>query len=106
REQHRLAQFGRLAEDPLDVGQEAQVEHLVGLVQDQDLDVAEVEHTPIGQVQQASRRTDDDVDAALQRVQLRLVRNTAVHGQDPDGTHGGGGLEVLGDLDGQFPGRR
>ena len=39
REQHRLPVVGRHREDALDVGQEAQVEHLVGLVEDEHLDV-------------------------------------------------------------------
>ena len=39
REQHHLPAGGREGQDLLDVGQEAQVEHLVGLVQDEGLDV-------------------------------------------------------------------
>ena len=35
REEHRLPLVGDLPQDALDVGQEAQVEHLVGLVEDQ-----------------------------------------------------------------------
>ena len=42
-EQHGLAQLGGLGQDPLDVGQEAEVEHLVGLVEDQHLDVAQIQ---------------------------------------------------------------
>ncbi len=37
REQHRLPLGRQQLEDPLDVGQEAQVEHLVGLVEDEHL---------------------------------------------------------------------
>ena len=74
REEHRLAQLGGLGDQPLDVGQEAQVEHLVGLVEDEHLDVRQVERLAGGQVEQPAGRADDDVDAALERVELRLVR--------------------------------
>ena len=63
-EQHRLAQLGGLGQDPLDVGQEAEVEHLVGLVEHQHLDVAQVERAAVGEVQQPARCADHDVDAA------------------------------------------
>jgi hypothetical protein len=72
----------------------------------QYLDVRQVEHAAVGQVEQPARRTDDDVDAALQHLQLRLVGDPAVDGQDPHRTHGGRGGQVLGDLDGQLTGRR
>ena len=50
-------------EHPLDVRQEAEVEHLVGLVEHERADVAEVEVALLGQVEQAARGADDDVDA-------------------------------------------
>ena len=62
----------------LDVGQEAQVEHLVGLVEHQRAHVAQVEEALLGQVDQPTRRADDDLDAALQRLDLRLVGPAAV----------------------------
>ena len=42
REQQRLAAAGEQVEDPPDVGHEAHVEHPVRLVEDEDLDLAEV----------------------------------------------------------------
>ena len=54
---------GVLLEQPLDVGQEAEVEHLVGLVEDERLDVGDVERAAVAQVDQAARGADDDVDA-------------------------------------------
>ena len=47
------------------VGQEAEVEHLVGLVEDERVDVGEVEGAAVGQVEQPAGRADDDVDAGL-----------------------------------------
>jgi hypothetical protein len=63
REQHRLPLVGDLPQDALDVGQEAQVEHLVGLVEDQHREPAELQVALLGQVEQAARRADDDVGA-------------------------------------------
>ncbi len=49
REQHGLP-FGRdLLEDPLDVGQEAQVQHLVGLVEHQHRQTAELQMALLGE---------------------------------------------------------
>ena len=61
---------GVMLEDALHVGQEAQVEHLVGLVEDERVHVGEVEGPAVGQVDEAAGRADDDVDAGGQRVEL------------------------------------
>ena len=82
REQHRLTVVGDLPEDPLDVGQEAQVEHLVGLVEHQHRQPAELQVALLGEVEQPAGRADDDVDALLQRLDLRLVGPAAVDGGD------------------------
>ncbi len=55
--------FGQQLDDPLDVGQEAHVEHPVGLVEDEDLDLAEVGDLLADEVEQAARRGDEDLDA-------------------------------------------
>ena len=73
REQHRLPLVGDLAQDALDVGQEAQVEHLVGLVEHQHRQPAELQVALLGEVEQSAGGADDDVDALLQRLDLRLV---------------------------------
>ena len=102
REEHRLAELGGLGEDALDVGQEAQVEHLVGLVQHEHLDVAEVQGPTVGQVEQPARRADDDLDAVGQCLQLGLVAHPAVQGDDAGVALGGRDREVLADLAGQL----
>jgi hypothetical protein len=78
-EQHRLARRRRLRKQFLYVRQETEVEHLVRLVEHQHPDAAEVEMPLPGQVEQPARRTDDDVDAALESLDLRLVRAAAVN---------------------------
>ena len=77
-EQHRLAKLGCQPDDLLHVRKEAEIEHLVGLVEHEHLDVPEIEMTLVGQVEQASRRADDDVDPRAEHFHLRLVRATAV----------------------------
>ena len=63
REQHRLPGRGHHRQQLLDVGQEAEVEHLVGLVEDEDARVGELEVALLGEVEQPPGRADDDVDA-------------------------------------------
>ncbi len=98
REQHRLALHRQHGDDPLDVGQEAQVEHLVGLVEDEGLDVREVELLLAREVQQPARRADDHVDALLEGFDLGLVGTAAVDGENAHVTDLAGGQQVVGDL--------
>ena len=104
-EQHGLPAGRHQPDDLLDVGQEAQVEHLVGLVEHQGAHVAEVEVALLGQVDQPSGRTDDDLDALAQGLDLRLVRPAAVDREQPHGAAGRRLLEVAGHLDAQLAGR-
>ena len=103
-EQHRLPGRRGLRDQPLDVGQEAHVEHLVGLVQNQHPDRGQVERAPGDQVEQASGGADDHIDAAGQRADLEVVADAAVDGEHPRLTDGGRHLEIVGDLQGEFAG--
>ncbi len=102
REQHGLPLRRQLVDDLLDVGQEAQVEHLVGLVQHEHAHGGQVELLLARQVQQTARGADDDVDAALQRLDLGLVAATAVDRENPDVTDLAGDQQVVGDLGAQL----
>ena len=62
---------GMQRDDPLDVRDEAHVEHAVGFVEDQDLDLAEVHGLLADEVEQAARRGHEDLDAALELLDLR-----------------------------------
>ena len=104
-EQHRLTQLGRLGQDPLHVGKETQVQHLVGLVEDEHLDVAQVQRPAVGQVEQSPRGADDDLDAAGQGVQLGVVADAAVDGEDPGLADLGGDRHVLAHLQRELAGR-
>ncbi len=104
REEHGLAVIGREPQDRLDVGQEPEIEHPVGLVEHQHVHVRQVQPALPGQVEKPSRGADNDVDGG-QRLDLRLVRAPAVEGDHVNGGAGTRGAQVIGDLDGQFPGR-
>ncbi len=101
-EQHGLPLGRDELDDALDVGKEAQVEHAVGLVQDQHGHLAEVEVLLVHQVEEAAGRADDDVDALLERLDLGLVRAPAVDGEDARAQLAAGDDEVLGHLEGQL----
>ena len=105
REQHRLAGLGRLRQQRDDVGEEAEVEHLVGLVEHEGVHVGEVERATVGQVDEATRGAHDDVDAGLERLELGVVADAAVDGQDAQAHVLAGEVEVVGDLERELTGR-
>ena len=92
-------------EDGFDVRHEAEVEHLVGLVEDEGAHGGKVEVALAGQVEQPARGADDDFDAGPQRLDLRLIRAAAVDGEHPGAEQATGALEVFGDLNAQLTGR-
>ncbi|PSK61396.1 hypothetical protein B0E53_06703 [Micromonospora sp. MH33] len=104
REEHGLPVLRQHGQDLLDVVQEAQVEHPVGLVEHQRVHPVEPEVLLLGQVQQPARGADQDLDTLAQRVDLRLVRDAAVDRQHPDAPGAPRGVEVLGDLEAQLAG--
>ena len=67
----------RRRDDLPDRRQEAHVEHAVGLVQHQHLEVGEVHVTLLHQVEQAPWRGHDNVDAAAQGLDLRPFTDAA-----------------------------
>jgi len=84
---------------------EAHVEHAVGLVQHQDLDLLQVDGPLLHVVEQAAGRGDDDVDAAAQRIYLLLHADAAIDG---GGLHLGVlaiGADALLDLERELSGR-
>ena len=96
-----------VGEDRLDVLGEPHVEHLVGLVEDQEAQLGEVEGALLEVVHDPAGRADDDVDAAAQGRELDAVPLAAVDGQDLDaGRAGGVLLERLAHLERQLAGGR
>ncbi len=70
REEQRLADPRQEPDDALDIGDEAHVEHAVGFVDHQDLDVREQDLAALEQVDQPARRRDQHVDAAVELALL------------------------------------
>ena len=62
-EKQCLAREGREAENPLDVGDKAHVQHAVSLVHNHDLHVREDQFAPLKMVEQAARCCNQDVYA-------------------------------------------
>ena len=71
-----------LREQLLDVGEEAEVEHLVGLVEHHFAHVAEVQQALAGEVEQTAGGADDDLRAGLELSDLALIGLAAVDRDD------------------------
>ena len=76
-EEHRLAALGQLGDDPPDVGQEAHVEHAVGLVEDEQLHLVEVDDALRHQVDEPPRAGDDSLGALLEVLHLPVLAYAA-----------------------------
>ena len=61
---------------------EAEIKHLIGLVEDEDLDLAQREVPLLDQIDQPSRRRHDDVDAAFERTALLADRHATEDGRN------------------------
>ena len=70
-------------DDPLDVRQEAHVEHAVGLVEDEGVDLVEARLVLPHVVEEPARRGDEQFDAGPQRLLLRSHRRAAHDDADP-----------------------
>jgi len=95
-----------LLENLLDRPDEAHVEHLIGLVEHQDLSAGEHDIALVHMVDQPARRSDEHIDAIARGSDLRPMRNTAIHRSDRDAHMPAIGPETLGDLGRQFSCRR
>ena len=92
REHQPLGALRRLLEDPAHGREEAEVGHVVGLVEHGDLDAAEVEMALGHQVLEAAGTSHDDVDAPAQAGDLRVLADATEDGeraQPGDGRQGG-----------------
>ena len=80
REEQPLALLRGRGEEPAYGGQEAEVGHVVGLVEHGDLDGAEVAVTLLDEVLEPARAGHHDVDAAAQPLHLRVLADAAEDG--------------------------
>ncbi|MDR9095843.1 hypothetical protein FEP46_05607 [Burkholderia multivorans] len=77
REQHRLARLGRCLDDRFDVFDEAHVEHAVGFVEHEHLQLGQVDAAALEVVEQAARRRDQDFRVLREQHQLLAVGDAA-----------------------------
>ena len=102
-EEDRLPLGGRLAEHFADVVDEAHVEHPVGFVEDDHLELVELQRAAVEVIHHAPGRADDDLRAGLQAAKLPLVRLPAVDRQLAHAALEGGELRhLLRDLHREF----
>ena len=101
-EEQRLAGEGNELADALDVGNEAHVEHAVGLVDDEEFDASEQQPSALEMVEQAARRRDQHVDAARELDVLVVERDAADQERDVELVVDAVFGEALLDLRGEF----
>ena len=82
REEQRLALLGDQLADLAQRMDEAEVKHLVGLVEDEDFDAAQPDRLLVDQVEQPARGGDENVGAAMQLVAVLVDRGPADDGMD------------------------
>ena len=103
-EEQALALLGKHVGHALQRHDEAQVHHLVGLVEHEDLDVAQRQRALVDQVEQAARGGDQDVAARDERTGLLADGDPAEHALDRKVQVLGIAAHVLGDLGGELAG--
>ena len=105
-EKNRFWRFGGDGvDDALHVRPEAHVEHAVGLVEDEGVDLVEQDVALAQHVEQAARGGDQQVDALADALGLRVVGHAAEDGDDAAAAVGGQRLADLLDLAAQLAGR-
>src|SRR5262249_54519583 len=101
-EKQRLAREGDERSDALDVRNESQVEHAVGLVDDEELDAGEQQASALEVVEQAAGRRDQHIDAARELQVLVVERDAADQQRDVELLLGAVLVEALLDLRGEL----
>ncbi|MBG9885329.1 hypothetical protein ABE10_01745, partial [Bacillus toyonensis] len=103
-EQLGVADRRDLLEDLLDIGEEAEVEHLVRLVENDLRRVREIEEPLPCEIDQTAGRADHDLRAGLELLDLTFVGLAAVDRDDVRGAPRGQQVHVLVHLDGELAG--
>ena len=102
REQQGLTLLRHHGEHFLDVADEAHVEHAVGFVEHQNFDAGQVHRLLAEMVEQAARRRHQNIDARLQRLELRIDVDAAEHHHRGERQVLAVGLDRFLDLRGEF----
>ena len=105
-EKRPLGVFGNLAQDGFDIFHESHVQHFVGLVQNNRLDLVQGNRTPLEVVDEPARRCHDDVGGPFESLELHRNVLPAIDGNHVDlrKLHGIL-LDCFGHLDRKFPRR-
>ena len=77
REEQPLTSLRKAIQDRSDLRQEAHVGHVVGLVEDHDLDIGELNGSAVDEVVKPARGGDQQVDPTVKRHQLGRVGHAA-----------------------------
>ena len=104
-EQQALTALRGLVENAGDDREEPQVGHVIGLVDDGDLDRVELDEALLHEVFEAARAGDDDVDAVFERRDLAVLADAAEDRRGLEAVGGCQGLERRVDLRREFTGR-
>ena len=97
--------IGSLGDDFPDVVDEAHVEHAVGFVEHEKLDLAELQAVALHEVEQAAGGGDHDFDALHDRADLAAHRHAADRQRRGQAHVAAIGVEAVEDLSRQFAGR-
>ncbi len=101
-EQERAAAFRRRLEERLEFFAEAEVEHLVGFIEDGGLEFGEVEIALVEVIAETAGSADDDVSAPFKLTLLGAHAHAADALDDAGGGVGVEPFELAGDLHGEF----
>jgi len=104
REEKRLSREGQLLADALDVGNEAHVEHTIGLVDHQNLDAVQKQLAALEMVEQPAGGRDHHIGAAIELAVLIVIGHAADQKRHGQLMALAEDLEMLGDLGGKLAG--
>ena len=79
RKSQNLTFTGNLLEDPLDVFDESHSQHLISFVEDKRLKLSQIQRASAKMIHHASRRANDDLNAAAQGTVLGFVALATVN---------------------------
>ena len=102
REEKVLPAFRKRARDPPDGFHKTEVEHAVGLVEDEDFGLAEPRGAAIEMIFETAGGRHQNVEAARERLDLRAMGHAAEDHGGGEPKTGAKGPEALGDLARQF----
>ena len=106
RKEQGLPFFGQGPNDAAHVVDKAHIEHAVGLVEDQDFDLVELDVALAHQIEQAARGRDQDIGFFAQRTNLRAGRHPAQNHRPLERQIAAVGAKTLLDLQRQLARRR